>query len=267
MSRITKAFKALEKEKRKALVLFITAGDPSINATIQMVKEAHTAGADIIELGVPFSDPLADGAVIQESFHRAIGKGVNLKKTIEAVKKIRGSGCQAPIVFMLSSTLVINHGVKKFMNDCASAGVDGVILPDVPIEEADEFLPLARKAGLDTIMLAAPTSTGKRMKQLARMSSGFLYYINVIGVTGNTKASPKEVGNAVKKIKAISRIPVCAGFGITDAAQARKISRHTDGIVIGTQAIRVIAKAKTRQKAVEDLVKFVRSIRKALDKK
>ncbi|VAX22245.1 Tryptophan synthase alpha chain [hydrothermal vent metagenome] len=267
MSRITKAFEALQKERRKALVLFITAGDPSIETTIKMVKEAHTAGADIIELGIPFSDPLADGAVIQESFYRAIAKGVNIGKTLEAVKKIRKSGCQAPIVFMLSSTLVINHGVKKFMNDCALASVDGVILPDVPIEEADEFMPLARKAGLDTIMLAAPTSTSKRLKQLARLSSGFLYYISVTGVTGEKRAAPKEVGNALKKIKTLSKTPVCAGFGITDGEQARQISRHADGVVIGTQAIRVITKAKTRQKAVEDLVKFVRSIRRGLDGK
>jgi tryptophan synthase alpha chain len=266
MGRIGTAFARLKKEKRKALVIFITAGDPDIQTTIKLVKAAHIAGADIVELGVPFSDPLADGPVIQASFHRAIRGGTNVTGAIEAVKKIR-KDCPVPIVFMLASTLVINHGVKRFMKECAVAGVDGLIIPDAPVDEAGEFVPSAKVAGLDTILLAAPTSTGARLKKIADMSSGFVYYISVTGVTGKQKATPKGVSAGVKKIKKLTSLPVLAGFGVTEPAQAREVSRHADGVIIGSQAIRIINTSKSRLKAVSNLSEFVFSIREAMDKK
>ncbi len=260
MSAITNAF----NRGHKGLVIFLTAGAPSLAGTLDLVKSAYDNGADVIELGIPFSDPLADGPVILESFYRAIKKGTTLKKSIETVHTIRKS-CDAPLVFMLSSTLIINHGTKKFMTDTASAGVDGLIIPDVPIEEADEFLPLAKKAGLDTIMLAAPTSTPQRMRAIVKLSSGFVYYINVTGVTGAKKAAPKESAKNIKTLKSMTKLPVLAGFGVTDPQQAKAMSKMSDGVIIGTQAIRVITAAKNQKRAVADLGKFVKSVRKEID--
>lgn len=266
MGRIGESFARLKKEKRKALVIFITAGDPDIETTVKLVKAASAAGADIVELGVPFSDPLADGPVIQESFHRAIRGGTNVNRVIEAVAKIR-KDCQVPIVFMLASTLVINHGVGRFMKDCARAGVDGLIIPDAPVDEAGEFVPSAKSAGLDTILLAAPTSTGARLKKIAAMSAGFVYYISVTGVTGKKKATAEDVSSGVRKIKRLTSLPVLAGFGVTEPAQAREVSRHADGVIIGSQAIRIINSSKSKSKAVENLSEFVFSVREAMDRK
>jgi tryptophan synthase alpha chain len=266
MGRIGETFARLKKEKRKALVIFITAGDPDIETTVKLVKAAHEAGADILELGVPFSDPLADGPVIQASFHRAIHGGTNVNRVVEAVAKIR-KDCQVPIVFMLASTLVINHGAERFMKDCAAAGVDGLIIPDAPVDEAGEFAPSAKAAGLDTILLAAPTSTGARLRKIVAMSSGFVYYISVTGVTGKKTAAVKDVSANVKKIKKLTKLPVLAGFGVTGAEQAKELSKHSDGVIIGSQAMRVINSAKSKSKAVENLSEFVFSVREAMDGK
>lgn len=264
MSRISDTFEKLGTEKRKALVIFLAAGDPSLSATVDFALAAHDAGADIIEIGAPFSDPLADGPVIQEAFHRAIKKGVNLEKTIKTASRIRAKS-DVPLVFMLSATLVINHGVKKFMKNSAGAGVDGLILPDVPAEEASEFEPYAREAGLDTIMLAAPTSTDKRLRRIASLSSGFIYYINVTGITGKQLAVPKEVAKGLSRLRKVTKLPIVAGFGVREPKQARELSKNADGIVIGSQAIRVIKDAKNASAAVKNLSRFVRSIRKGLD--
>ena len=264
MSRISETFGRLKKEKRKALVIFITAGDPSMKATVELVKAAHGAGADIVEIGVPFSDPVADGPVIQESFHRAISNGASLVKTFEAVKKIRKE-CGAPIAFMLTCNLVIAHGTNKFMKNCAEAGVDGLILPDVPAEEADEFIPKASASGLDTVMLAAPTSTPHRMKKIASLATGFVYYINVKGVTGKKAAVAADAAKGIRAMKKLTRLPVLAGFGVTDPAQAKEMAKVSDGVIIGSQAIRVIKGAGSAKRAVEDLAKYVASVRRALD--
>ena len=173
MGALNDTLQDLRRKKRKALAIFITAGDPSPRATPDLVAAAVDAGADIIELGVPFSDPLADGPVIQRSFMRAIGKGTTLTKTIEMAARIHDR-VEAPLVFMIASTLVVNHGAQKFMRQSAKAGISGVILPDVPPEEAKEFVPAARGAGLDTVFLAAPTSTPERLRRIAELSSGFV---------------------------------------------------------------------------------------------
>ena len=265
MSRITDRFKSLRRENKTGLVIFLTAGDPAMKATVDLVKAAFDNGADVVELGVPFSDPLADGPVIQESFHRAISRGATLVKSFTVVEKIRKSH-DDPLVFMLASTLVINHGVKKFVKDAKGAGVDGIIIPDAPMDEAAEFSEPAKKVGLDTILLAAPTSTPTRLRRIAKNSSGFLYYISVTGVTGKNAANPKEVSKNIKALKKMTRLPVCAGFGVTTPAQAKEMARHADGVIIGTQAIRVIKEAKNRAAATKNLASFVRSIRRGMDK-
>ena len=264
MSRIKATLDRLHKEKRKALIIFLTAGDPSLAATKNLVLAAEKAGADIIELGVPFSDPLADGPVIQRSFGRAIHGGANVAGIIRLAAQIRKES-QVPLVFMVGSTLVINHGVEKFMADSAKAGVDGVILPDAPLEEAGEFTPAARAAGLDTIFLAAPTTPPARLKSIAAHSTGFLYYINVSGVTGGKSADAAEVAANVRKAKKTAKIPVMAGFGVKTPQQARELSRVADGVIIGSAAVDIVANAGAKS-APDALAKFIRSVRKEMDR-
>lgn len=264
MSRIDDRFAALKAEKRKALVIFLTAGDPTMKGSVDLAKAAFDHGADIVEIGVPFSDPLADGPVIQDSFLRAIAKGASVVKTFDAVRAIRKTHDQ-PLVFMIASTLVICHGTKKFMKESAACGVDGIIIPDAPLDEAPEFSEPARAEGLDTILLAAPTSTRARLKKIARLSTGFLYYINVTGVTGKSQASPTAVAKNVRAIKSLTKTPVLAGFGVTGPEQAAKLSRAADGVIVGSQAIRVIREAKNQKEAVKKLGAFVSSLRKGLD--
>ncbi len=267
MTRIDKTLRRLKNEKRSALVLFLTAGDSSVKQTVDLVRTAFDAGADIVEIGVPFSDPVADGPVIQESFLRAIEKGTNIKDAMEIVKKVRKTHPDLPLVFMLTCNLVVTYGVEKFMKDSAICGVDGLILPDVPPEEIDEFAPSARKHKLSTILLAAPTSTNSRLKKIASKAKGFVYYINVTGVTGKKIATPKDVAQGVKRVRKFSKLPVIAGFGVTEPKQAKAVANMADGVVIGSQAIRVIKAAKNATSAVADLKKFVRSIRRGLDGK
>ncbi|MBF0169920.1 MAG: tryptophan synthase subunit alpha [Nitrospinae bacterium] len=264
MSRIDQAFTRLRGGKRKALTIFLTAGDPSLARTVDLVKAAADNGADIVELGLPFSDPLADGPVIQESFLRAIAGGTNVIKSLAMVERLRIS-CDVPLVAMLASTLVINHGTPRFMKDAAAAGFDGIIIPDAPVDEYDEFLEPARKAGLDTILLAAPTSGPARMKRIAAISTGFLYYINVTGVTGGADAKPASIAKDVKTLKGMTKTPVLAGFGISTPAQAKAFAAVADGIIIGSQAMRVIRSVKRTADAPAALGAFVRSVRNGMD--
>ena len=266
MSRISDRFKQLKAENKKALVIFIAAGDPSLKVTEQLVEAAYDSGADIVELGVPFSDPLADGPVIQASFHRAIAKGTTVTKTLQSVENIRKT-CDVPLVFMLASTLVFNHGVKKFMRDCKSVGVDGLIIPDMPPEDSDEFIPSARAHGLDTIFLSAPTSTTKRLKRIVSLSRGFVYYISVKGVTGGASATAREVSASVDKIHGMTKLPVLAGFGVKTPEQARTLSRCADGVIIGSRAVEIINSARSGNDAVKALAKYVRSVRAEMDRK
>jgi len=264
MSRITDTMNKLRKERKSALAIFLTGGDPSISASKNLILAAAKAGADIIEIGIPFSDPLADGPVIQRSFLRAIKAGANVTAILKLVESVRKE-IETPIVFMVATTLVINHGVGKFMKDSAKAGVDGIILPDAPPEEADEFIPSARAAGLDTIFLAAPTSTPQRLKSVARLCTGFMYYINVSGVTGDKSATVADVGAQIRKAKKVSKAPVMAGFGVKTPEQAKALSKVADGVIIGSAAVDIVASAKNQSAAPEALARYIRSVRKAMD--
>ncbi|MDH5509881.1 MAG: tryptophan synthase subunit alpha [Nitrospinota bacterium] len=264
MSRITDTMERLRKERKSALAIFLTGGDPSIRASKELILAAAKAGADIIEIGIPFSDPLADGPVIQRSFLRAIKAGANVNAILKLVESVRKE-TDIPLLFMVATTLVINHGVERFMKDSARAGVDGIILPDAPPEEAGEFVPAARAAGLDTIFLAAPTSTPQRLKTVARLSTGFLYYINVSGVTGDKSATVSDVSAQIRKAKKASKAPVMAGFGVKTPEQAKALSKVADGVIIGSAAVDIVDSAKNRSAAASALARFVGSVRKAMD--
>ncbi len=265
MSRIEKRFSELKKENRKGLILFLTAGDPSLSITEKLIPKIFDAGADIIELGIPFSDPLADGPTIQKSFVRALSKGVCLKDILAMVKRVRKK-TDKPLVFMSAFNLVYKYGISRFAKDASSAGLDGIILPDLIPEEAENVIPVLKKAGIDPIFLAAPTSDAKRLKKIAEASKGFLYYISVKGITGDSKPSAVEVGKQVLEIKKTTALPVACGFGISTPKEAAKIGAVADAVVVGSALVKIVGEKGTVNSKIENAVKFVKALRGSLDK-
>ena len=263
MSRIDKKFKELRKKKEKAVILFITAGDPDLKKNEKLVLAFEKDGVDLIELGVPFSDPLADGPVIQASSERSLKQGTNLRKILTLVKNIRRNS-QIPLILMSYINPILSYGVTSFSRDAKAAGVDGVILPDVPVEEGREFRRVLRKANLDLIYLLAPTSTAARKKKVAQASRGFIYFVSMTGVTGGKNAMLASVGKDVRSIKKISRLPVCVGFGISTPLQAKTMSRVSDGIIVGSAVVRALHEHKAlsaeafSKKFISPLVKAVK---------
>ena len=251
MSRISDVF-----QKRKALIIFITAGDPSLSTTEKLIYQLEKSGADIIELGIPFSDPLADGPVIQASHQRALKKDVSLADVFKLVAKVRKK-TQIPICFMLSYNLVFNYGVEKFYEQAGKVGLDGVIVPDLPPEE---FGVASSEFGVDTVFLLAPTSTDERMKLAAEKSSGFLYLISVTGITGKRASLAGDLQTLTKRVKGYSKLPVAVGFGISKPAQAAEVAKIADGVIVGSAIVDLIAKKK-----IPAVSKFVASLRKAID--
>ena len=262
MSRISETFARLKEEKRKALILYLSAGDPSMRATEKLIPELFKAGGDIIEIGVPFSDPLADGPIIQKSFVKSLKRGTNLKQILAMVTKVR-KVTDKPLVLMSAYNIIYNHGLKKFAADAAKAGVDGVILPDLIPEEAGEILPLLEAKGIDPIFLAAPTSGKDRVKKVASVTKGFLYYISVSGITGQKKPTTAEVKRQVELIRKQTKTPVACGFGISTPEQAKAIGAVTDGVIIGSALVRIVS--ESGKEAAKEAVKFVKKMRKALD--
>jgi len=248
MSRITKAFK-----KKKALIIFIMAGDPSLAKTEQLVYQIEKAGADIIELGIPFSDSIADGVTIQGAATRALNKGTTAADAIKLARKIRKRS-QVPLIFMTSFNILMSYGTAKFVKDSAAAGIDGLIIPDLPVDEADSI----KKNGLDLIFLVSPNSSDEHIRMIAKKSSGFIYAVSIAGITGARKDLHLQVKTAVQKVKKLTKIPVAIGFGISNPKQAKEASRLADGIIVGSAVIDVINK-KPKQ-----VGKFVASLKKAI---
>lgn len=239
---------------RKALIAYITLGDPSLSTTEKLVFDLEKAGADIVELGIPFSDPLADGPVIQASHQRALKKDVSLADAFRLVSKVRKK-TQIPICFMLSYNLVVQYGLVKFYHDCEMFGIEGAIIPDLPPEEAPDVT-----TSVDTVFLAAPTSTDERLKRIADKSSGFVYLISVAGITGKRQTLPEGLKGLIDRVKRYSKLPVAVGFGISKPAQAAEVSKIADGVIVGSAIVDLIAKKK-----VKSVQKFVASLRKAID--
>jgi len=263
MNRINQLFKNLRRQKRKALVVYVTAGDPSLAHTERLVSVLEESGADLIELGIPFSDPLADGPTIQKASQRALSKGVNIASILKMVKRVRRvSGL--PIVFMTYYNLVLHYGLKRFVADSKASGIDGVIVPDLPPEEGNLLVGESRKKDFSSIFLAAPTSTKERLKKISSKSTGFIYYVSLTGTTGARDRLPGDIVKNVKTIKRISKKPVCVGFGISNPRQARRISRLADGIIVGSAVIKVIENNSARSDFYKKVGDFVKRLAKAV---
>ena len=262
MSRIDDRFKSLNG--KKALVAFFTAGDPDLSASKDIFSVIEKAGADIIELGVPFSDPLADGPVIQASAHRSLQNGTTLGKIIELVKDIR-SQSQLPIVLMSSFNPVFVYGQAKFVEDAVNAGADGIILPDLPPEEAGKFLGFANAKSLDTIFLLAPTSTPDRIQMVGEASKGFIYYVSLTGTTGTKEALAKNLEEKVSAIKNEVKLPVLVGFGISGPEQAKEAGQCSDGVIIGSAIVKLIESHSEPVERDKKITEFISSIKTALN--
>jgi len=264
VSRIQARFETLRKAKRKALIPYITAGDPTPALTVPLMRALVEAGANILELGVPFSDPMADGPVIQRSGERALKHGVGLRDVLGLVRDFRHQDSQTPLVLMGYANPIEAMGVENFVREAKTAGVDGVIVVDYPPEECAEFASLARQAGIDPIFLLAPTSTDQRIQEVARVGSGYLYYVSLRGVTGAGHIDLADVAAHMPKIRAATRLPIGVGFGIRDAESARRVAQIADAVVIGSRIIQEIEDAGADQ-AVARVKALLRPIREALD--
>lgn len=264
MNRIDKRFKELKEQGKKAFIPYICAGDPDINTTRRLVLELDRVGVDIIELGVPFSDPLADGPTIQRASQRALKNRVNLTRIFSLVESLR-KNVEIPLVLMTYYNPVYKYGVKRFVRDAKSCGADGVIIPDISPEEADELVSVSKLYEFDTIFLAAPTSTKERIRLITRKSLGFIYYVSLTGVTGARKRLPAHIREHIRQINRISDKPVCVGFGVSTPKQVHDLSRFCDGVIVGSAIInRLEGYLSDRKRIPVKVAEFVNDLMKGL---
>jgi tryptophan synthase alpha chain len=242
-TRIDRRFAALSKEGRAALVTFTMAGDPDYATSVAILKALPKAGTDVIELGMPFTDPMADGPAIQAAGLRALHAGQNMKKTLAAVREFRTGDDATPIVLMGYYNPIYIYGVEKFLADAKAAGVDGLIVVDLPPEEDAELCLPALKAGFNFIRLATPTTDDKRLPAVLANTSGFVYYVSITGITGAAAPDAGKVAAAVARIKRHTKLPVCVGFGVRTGAQARAIANGADGVVVGSALVEAVRKS------------------------
>jgi len=264
MSRIDAAFQRLRGQGRKALIPFITAGDPHPSLTVPLMHALVRGGADIIELGVPFSDPMADGPTIQRASERALKHGVTLKQVLGTVGEFRQSDPATPVVLMGYANPIEAMGVPAFVREAAAAGVDGVLVVDYPPEECAEFRAALKAAGMDQIFLLAPTSTEQRFRQVGEVGGGYIYYVSLKGVTGSGNLDLDDVAMRLPHIRATVGMPVGVGFGIRDAASAARIAAIADAVVIGSRLIEELERAP-REEMESRLTAFVAELRSAMD--
>ncbi|KQW37537.1 tryptophan synthase subunit alpha [Rhizobacter sp. Root404] len=264
MSRIKTTFDALQASGRKALIPYVTSGDPFGDATVDIMLAMASAGADVIELGVPFSDPMADGPVIQKAGERALARGIGMPQVLDFVRGFRKTNDTTPVVLMGYANPVERYGVDRFVADAKGAGVDGVLVVDYPPEECEDFAAKLRAQGIDLIFLLAPTSTETRMAQVGRIASGYVYYVSLKGVTGAGNLDTAAVAAAVPRIKTFVKLPVGVGFGIRDAKTAQAVAAVSDAVVIGTALVQLL-ETQTRENVATAAGRFIGEIRAALD--
>ena len=268
-TRIDRRFAELKREGRAGLVAFITAGDPDYDSSLKLLTALPSAGADIIELGMPFSDPMADGPAIQASSQRALGAGQTMRKTLAMVRTLRETDRDTPLVLMGYYNPIYIYGVDRFLADAVAAGVDGLIVVDMPPEEDSELLPQSRRAGLNFIRLATPTTDAKRLPVVLANTSGFVYYVSIAGITGTRAPDIAEVTGHVSRIKAATGLPIAVGFGVKTKEQVREISKLAEGVVVGSALVSAIAQGldeegRASQHTVPKVLGLVKELASAL---
>jgi len=264
MSRIKNTFNRLKKKNETALIPYIMAGDPDLSTTKTLILEMEKAGCDIIELGAPFSDPLADGPTIQKAAIRSLRNRTSVADVLGLVADVRKTS-KVPLILMTYYNLIFKYGEERFVHDAVAAGLDGIILPDLPPEEAGTLMPLAKKAGLDTIFLLAPTSTDDRIKLISKVSQGFIYYVSLTGVTGAKLALQNSIKDSLLRIKAVTDKPISVGFGISSPDQAAQVAMWgADGVIVGSAIVRVIEENIGNAELVSRVVAFVKALKQGV---
>jgi tryptophan synthase alpha chain len=262
MSRIENKFLELKKKGEKALVAYLTAGDPSLETTEKLIPVLAVAGVDVFEIGVPFSDPTADGPVIQAAAQRALKTGTTLKKVLDMIKRVRGK-LEIPIVLFGYYNPIFSQGVERFAENAKYAGVDGVLIVDLPPEEAGELRRHTDPAGIDFISLIAPTTDDDRVKEIAAGASGFIYYISVTGVTGTKKPIVGDIEKDIRRIRRFSNLPIAVGFGISTARQAAEIAPLADGVVVGSAFVQMIKENDGREDLISLVAEYAAELKKS----
>lgn len=265
MNRIDQTFQTLNSQHRVGLIPFFTCGDPSLESAVHVMHALVAGGADIIELGVPFSDPQADGPVIQRASERALERKVGLRRVLEVCAAFRVENRNTPIVLMGYLNPVEIFGAERFAKAAAEAGVDGVLLVDCPPEEAGPIREALNASGVQLIFLASPTTDDGRIATIAEQAEGYLYYVSFAGVTGAAQLAPAEVSARVVKLKSMSKVPVAVGFGVRDAASAKAVAADADAVVIGSALVERLAEAQSTEQAAQTARDFLAPIRRALD--
>jgi tryptophan synthase alpha chain len=262
-SRLDRTFARLRQGGEKALIAYVMAGDPSLQETEQLVVELEQAGADIIELGVPFSDPIADGPEIQQAAERALRSGTSLRTILLMVTRLRTT-TQIPLVLMAYYNNIHAFGPERFCHEAVQAGVDGLIVPDMPPDETGPLKGPAAAAGLQLIFLLAPTSTAERRRFVARQSQGFVYYVSLTGITGAKLRNVANVGKNVEKIKKVTHVPVAVGFGVATPENAANVAAIADGVIVGSAIVKQIAAHQQKPEMAKQVAEFVRSLKAAM---
>jgi tryptophan synthase alpha chain len=267
MNRIDELFARLRRDGRRALIPFLTAGDPDLPTTAALAAEVLRRGAHVVELGIPYSDPVADGPIISASYTRALGRGVKLAQILETLRLLRATAvATAPLVTMVSYAIVLRHGPEAYVRDAAAAGVDGLIVPDLPVEEASELARRVRDHDLRLIQLVTPTTPRQRAARIAATTSGFLYYVSVAGITGERRDFPPDLAANVAWLRTQTDLPVCIGFGISRPEHIRQLAPVADGLIVGSAIVRRVAEHadRPREELVRDIGDFIAELAGAL---
>lgn len=266
MTELSEQFLKLKQSQEKALIPFFTCGFPAAKMFKDLVKVTADSGADAIEIGIPFSDPLADGPSIQYSSNLALNKGINVQKSLEMISSLKEQ-ISLPLIILTYANPVYQYGSARFIRDANQAGVSGLIVADLVIEEASQIEKMCRSRKLDLIYLAAPTTNGNRLKAIAQRSEGFIYLVSVTGVTGARRVIPQTLAAKINEIKRFTEKPVCVGFGISNPAQAKQIVKLADGIIVGSALVDLIRKSKNQAQMLRKVFRFLISLKKGMEKR
>jgi tryptophan synthase alpha chain len=271
MNRIDSLFTRLRGEKRRALMPFVTAGDPDLSTTAMLINELVSRGSHLIEVGIPYSDPIADGPVIAASYHRALQQGLKVAHIFQTLRTLRAEGSarfnDTPMVSMVSYAIIHRIGAERYLNDAATAGLDGLIVPDLPVEESAALMEKATRRNLKLIQLITPTTPRERAIEIARSTTGFIYYVSVAGITGERQSLPTDLVETVGWLRDQTELPICVGFGISGPDQVRQLAPVADGLIVGSAIVRRLAEAINRPRAevVREIGQFVGELVKVLE--